>query len=408
MKKHFLNPVLLSVIMLSFVASCHRELTSHEIKMIHDDVLTLDSHMDTPLWTMMKGVDLGVRTDPREALRKVDFIRMQEGGLDGAFFAVFVPQMERTPEGYERARLRCEKLLDSVYAAINRHPDKVELALEARDLQRISTKGKRAIYIGMENGYPVGKDLSMLSRFHNMGVKYITLCHMGNNDICDSSYDIDGPEHDGLSKFGREVVAEMNRLGMIIDVSHMSDKAFFDLLACSQAPVIASHSNARALCDHPRNMSDEMLRELAGKGGVIQLCLVSDFVTQAESYPERDSALQLIEDKWANTHEINDSTHYYYELDMFALDTIFPSALASVSQFVDHVDHVVNLIGIDHVGFGSDFDGGAGLSDCNDVSELFAITGEMLRRGYTRSDLEKFWGGNLLRVMKEIESLASL
>ncbi len=260
----------------------------------------------------------------------------------------------------------------------------------------------------MENGYPIGKDLTLVNRFYDLGARYITLCHTGNNDICDSSTDKDGPEHGGLSDFGREVVREMNGLGIMIDVSHMSDEAFFDVMEVSELPVIASHSNARAILDHPRNLSDEMLLKLADNGGVIQLCLVSDYVTDLPANLERDSVLEEIWAKYDDWSEMDDSAKLALEQEYYSLNKKYPPELATVAQFCDHLDHVVDLIGIDHVGFGSDFDGGAALEDCYDVSELPNITYEMLRRGYSRSDLKKFWSGNLLRVMKEVERGALL
>jgi membrane dipeptidase len=341
---------------------------------VHQSLLTIDSHTDTPLRFARRNIDLGNRSDPRSGGGKLDFPRMQEGGLDGVFFAVFVGQGPRSPEENEKVKREALMLFDSIHAVVDHSADLAAIALSHRDLESISRQGKKAVYIGIENGYTVGRDLSLLSRFYELGARYITLCHTRNNDICDSSTDRLGPEHGGLSDFGREVVREMNRLGIMIDVSHISDEAFYDVLDISMSPVIASHSNARAVCDNPRNLSDEMLLELARNGGVIQLCLVSDYVADMPAHPERDRK--------------------------------YPPNLASVSQFCDHFEHVVDLVGIDHVGFGSDFDGGAALEDCFDVTELPHITHELLKRGYSRSDLKKFWSGNLLRVMKEVEKAA--
>jgi membrane dipeptidase len=331
---------------------------------------------------------------------------MREGGLDGVFFAVFVGQGPRNPEENEKVKKEAFMLFDSIYAVVDHSPDLAAIALSARDLKGITKEGKNAVYIGIENGYPIGKDLSMVKRLYKRGARYITLCHTRNNDICDSSTDPDGPEHGGISDFGREVVREMNDLGMMIDVSHMSDEAFYDVLEISQSPVIASHSNARAVCDNPRNLSDKMLLELADHDGVLQLCLVSDYVTEMPVDPERDSARHVLWAKYDNWSGMNDSAKMALEQEYYDLDRKYPPNLATVSQFCDHVDHVVDLVGIDHVGFGSDFDGGAALEDCFDVSELPKITHELLIRGYSRSDLQKFWSGNLLRVMKAVEKAA--
>ncbi len=373
---------------------------------IHRRLLTVDSHTDTPLRLFRPGTDLGRRSDRESLGGKVDFPRMDEGGLDAVFFAVFIGQREQTPEGNEYAVRRALMIFDSIHAEVKRNADRAEIALTAADLRIINRKGKKAVYIGIENGFALGSEISMLERYYRLGARYMTLCHTSNNDICDSSTDPEGPEHGGLSSFGRQVVAEMNRLGMMIDVSHISDEAFYDVIGLSTAPVIASHSNTRKVCDHPRNLSDDMIRALADQGGVIQLCLVSDYTAVTGPFPERDSARNAVREKYGDWNDLDDSTRNLFIAEWYAIDETFPPRLASVAQFCDHVDHVVSLVGIDHVGFGSDFDGGAQLEDCRDVTQLPAITLELLRRGYSRSDLQKFWSGNLMRVMRETERTA--
>jgi membrane dipeptidase len=382
------------------------EISRDEAARIHHSFLTIDSHTDTPLRFSRQSTDLGQRSDPRKSGGKLDFPRMTEGGLDGVFFAVFIGQGPRTPEENERAKAEALMLFDSIHSVVDRHADMASIALNANDLKTISKQGKKAVFIGMENGYPIGRELSLISRYHDLGARYITLCHTKNNDICDSSTDRDGPEHGGLSEFGRQVVHEMNRLGIMIDVSHMSDDAFYDVIETSRAPVIASHSNARAVCDSPRNLSDEMLLKLAETGGVIQLCLVSEYVAELPDDPERDSAMQALWSKFDHWSEMDDSAKLALEKEYYDIERKYPPKLATVSQFCDHFDHVVDLIGIDHVGFGSDYDGGAALVDCFDVTELPNITRELLIRGYSRSDLQKFWSGNLMRVMKKVQKAA--
>jgi len=374
---------------------------------IHLELLTIDSHTDTPLRFFSRGTDLGTLSDSREGGGKLDFPRMEEGGLDGVFFAAFLGQGERTAIANENVKQRTLKLLDSIHAVVNKNSALSEIALTAADLEKINNKGKNAVYIGIENGYALGCDLSLINMYFDLGARYITLCHTSNNDICDSSTDSVGEEHGGLSSFGREVLAEMNRLGMMVDVSHMSDMAFYEVIEMSKAPVIASHSNARSVCDNPRNMTDDMLLRLAENDGVIQLCLVSDYTAETEPVPERDSARLAIRKRYGNFNELDDNTQSIFMVEWDAVDDAFPPNLANVSQFCDHVDHITELIGVEHVGFGSDFDGGAGLEDCYDVTELSNITLELLKRGYSRSDLQKFWSGNLLRVMREVEETAS-
>jgi membrane dipeptidase len=328
---------------------------------------------------------------------------MDEGGLDGLFFAVFVGQGERTEEGNLRAREKALAIFDSIYAFIERNPEKTALALHARDMRKIIKTGKHAVYIGMENGYTLGKDLNMIGEYYRLGARYITLCHSSNNDICDSSTDKKGPEHNGLSGFGREVVKEMNRMGMMIDVSHISDSAFFDVLETTKTPVIASHSCTRALCNHPRNLSDDMLKALAANGGVIQVCLVGDYVKVMEGSIARDSARDAVIRKHGDFFGLNDTARKAFLADWYATDSIYPAALPAVSDLVDHIDHIVEVAGIGHVGIGTDFDGGAELKDCYDVTALKNITAELLERGYSKTDIRKIWSGNLLRVMKAVE-----
>ena len=381
--------------------------SDEEITSIHQSLYTVDSHTDTPLQLMQFRTDLSRRHKAGPGLGKIDIPRMDEGGLDGAFFAVFVGQGERTEAGNLKAREKALAVFDSLHAFISRNPGKTELALCADDLRRISKEGRHAIYIGMENGYPLGNDLTLIGEFYRLGARYITLCHSSNNDICDSSTDEKDPEHNGLSEFGKKVVIEMNRLGLMIDVSHASDKSFYDVLEISRAPVIASHSCARALCGHNRNLSDDMLKALAKNNGVIQVCLVGDYVKEMEGNREHDSAQAEVFKKHGDYFELDEAGQKAFLADWLAVDSIYPPVLASVSDLVDHIDHIVQIAGIDHVGIGTDFDGGAELKDCYDVTELKNITAELLRRGYSISDIRKIWSGNLLRVMKAAEKIKS-
>ncbi|MFP4691641.1 MAG: dipeptidase, partial [Bacteroidales bacterium] len=221
------------------------------------------------------------------------------------------------------------------------------------------------------------------------------------------STDSNPPLHDGLSDFGMEVVEKMNRIGMMVDVAHISDEAFYDVLEVTRAPVIASHSNARAVCDHPRNLNDDMLVALAENGGVLQLCVLSSYVKEMEPDPERDAAFDELREKWNNFEGLTDDEMDQAREEWSALGTKYPRPMATVSDLVDHVDHVVDLIGIDHVGIGTDFDGGGGLEDCFDASELDNITLELVKRGYTKEEIEKIWSGNFLRVFRDVEAIAA-
>ncbi len=371
---------------------------------IHDKVLTVDTHVDTPLRLMRSDLNLGERHEPGRRGGKVDFPRMKEGGLDAIFFAVFVGQGERNAEGNERARTNALKVFDVIHENLKKHSDLAELAVAPDDAYRIEKSGKRAIFIGIENGYPIGNDLSLIKKYYDLGARYITLCHTKNNDICDSSND--STEHHGLSKFGEQVVAEMNRVGMMIDVTHASDETFYDVIALSKAPIIASHSCARAICDNPRNLDDQMLKKLAKQGGVIQMCIFSDYVKKPEPNPEREAAFKALEEKHKNIDQLPEDEQRKARQEWYELNEKYPRKLANVADVVDHIDHIVKVAGIDHVGIGTDFDGGGGVEGCYDVSEMGNITLELVKRGYSEKQIRKIWGGNIMRVMAEVDRVA--
>jgi len=373
---------------------------------IHDQILTVDTHCDTPLRLLRSDYNPGDKHDPRQGGGKVDFPRMKEGGLDAIFFAVFIGQDERTEEGNEKAKNLALKIFDAIKMAVKDNEDIVQIATSPEDTYKIQDEGKRAIFIGIENGYPIGNDLSLIGKFYEMGARYITLCHTSNNDICDSSTDSEGPEHNGLSDFGINVVKEMNRLGFMVDVSHISDSAFYDVIKISTAPVIASHSCARALCDNPRNLTDDMLRVLADNGGVIQMCFLSEYLKTPEPFPERDSARLALREKYKNFQNLSEAEMDSARNEWYAIDRKFPPKLATVADMVDHIDHVVELVGIDHIGIGTDFDGGGELEDCYDVSEMGNVTLELVKRGYSSKEIEKIWSGNLMRVFRKVRDIA--
>ncbi|MFK5857599.1 MAG: dipeptidase, partial [Bacteroidota bacterium] len=372
---------------------------------IHAKVLTVDSHVDTPMRLTHSGFDIGKYHDVNDEKSRVDFPRMKEGGLDAVFFAIFTGQGKRTTEGNEKVKNYAIEISDSIHSALKKYSNLAQLALTPKDAYNAEKEGKRAIFIGMENGYPIGNDISLVSEYYNLGVRYITLCHSKNNDICDSSTDT--TEHNGLSVFGAEVVEEMNNLGMMIDVSHASDSSFYDVIKLSKSPIIASHSCSRTLCDNPRNLTDEMLKLLAKNNGVIQLCILSDYVKKPDPNPKRDSCQQVVRKKYRFFQDLSNNEMVNARKDWYAIDTIYPAKYAKVSDAVNHIDHIVDVIGIEHIGIGTDFDGGGGLEDCVDVSQLGNITLELVKRGYSEEDIEKIWGGNIMRVMQEVANNAN-
>ena len=375
-----------------------------KVKTIHEKAITVDTHVDTPMALLEEGFDIGKRNSPPQS--RVDFPRMEEGGLDAIFFAAFTSQKDRTPENTEKAYSMAHQMIDRTYEVCEQYSSKAAVATSANDVVKLEKKGKRAIYIGIENGFPLGTDLSRVEEFYQRGVRYITLCHTKNNDVCDSSTDKKGPEHNGLSPFGKEVVEEMNRLGMLIDVSHISDKSFFDVVEESKAPVIASHSSVREIAHHPRNFSDEMLVALKENGGVIQICLLDSYIKDPDTTTVYYKKRQELRKQYDNWDKMTEAEQQALRAEFRSLSKKYPPKLPTVEDCVDHIDYVKNLIGIDYVGIGSDFDGGGGLDGVADVSEFPNITAEMLKRGYTEEEIIKVWGGNFLRVFKEVEKLA--
>ena len=412
MKRYF--PALVALPLL-FAASCmnkeEKELTEEEQTAlaleIHKRVLTVDTHADTPLRMIEPGFDMAERHDPNETGSKVDYPRMKEGDLDAIFFAAFVAQDIRDDDGHSRAKALCLQMIDSIQASTDRNSDIVGLALNPQDAYDLEDQGKRAIYIGIENGYPIGNDIKNVELYYNKGVRYITLVHSSNNDIADSATDSNGPEHGGLSAFGEEVVKEMNRLGIMVDVSHGNDSLFYDTVKLSKAPIIASHSNARSVTDHQRNMTDDMLKLMAENGGVVQLTMLADYLRTAPPNAERDSAMTALRASMKPISEMSDEERAELRKSFREINEKYPAPPATVVHVVDHIDHIVKVAGIDHVGIGCDFDGGGGIEGVFDASEVMNITIELVKRGYSEEEIEKIWGGNLIRVFKEVQKVAS-
>jgi len=398
------NILLAALVIISFAfSSCGDRETriKKQADRIHKAILTVDTHCDTPMRLMRSDFDLGVRNEDG----CVDFPRMVEGGLDAEFFAVFIGQGPRTPEDYNKAYERTVETFRRVHENVEKNSEMAEMAVTVDDAYRIKKAGKRIAFTGIENGYPVGQDITKVKEFYDLGARYITLSHSRNNDICDSSTDDLGPEHNGLSAFGEQVVKEMNRLGMMVDVSHISDEAFYDVLETSTSPVIASHSSCRALCESPRNLDDDMLMALKDNGGVIQICILSNYIKQPEPNPVLEEKLAEIREKYNDFEDLSEEEFIKARREYYEARNKYRK-LATVEDAVDHIDHVVQLIGIDHVGIGSDFDGGGGIEGVMDASQMKNITHELLRRGYSRAEIEKIWGGNIMRVMNENEKLA--
>jgi membrane dipeptidase len=336
----------------------------------------------------------------------VDLPRMKKGGLDGEFMAVFVPQGKPDSTGRKAAFQKANEIIDLIEKQCQVNLSLCELGRSADDFYTIASSGRICIFMGMENGYPIGRDLDKLDYFYNRGIRYLTLCHFEDNDICDSSTDDNNPDDNGLSDFGIQVVKRMNELGMIVDVSHISQKSYFDVIQYSKKPVIASHSCIRGVKDHPQNLTDQQLLALKKNGGVVQINLVPDHLREPVDVPEMNEEMGKVM-SWLDSKggfgKLNAEEKDYFTKETRRIKLKYPQGVGLVSEFVDHIDYVRKLIGIDYVGIGTDFEGGGSLGDCYTVLDIPNITIELFKRGYTESDIEKIWGGNFLRVFKEVQ-----
>ena len=394
---------------------------------IHKQVLVLDSHID------FEPEDLtGGRNYTQRGETQFNLPNMIDGGLDGLFFVIYVGQTKeaQNPDafkaaGYERAYQAAVEKFDAVHRFTSEIArEQIELAVSADDIRRIRATGKKAALMGVENGYPLGQDLARVKEFYDRGARYISLTHNGHNQLGDShTGEREGWKWQGVSPLGEHVIAEMNRLGIIVDVSHASKEAMLKTAALSKAPIIASHSAVRSLCNVSRNLDDEQLLALKNTGGVIQIVAYGGFLktTQADS-AERKAALAEAREVYnlpdpasisqrARAHaalkQLPDEQRAAYEEKLAGIDEQLPGdPAATVKDLVDHIDYAVKLIGIDHVGIASDFDGGGGIVGWNDASETFNVTLELVRRVYSEKQIEKLWGGNLLRVMVDVQRVA--
>ena len=431
---------------------------------IHDRVIALDTHDD------ISPADFTAERNYTQDLgNQVNLPKMIAGGLDASFFIVYVGQGPLTPEGFDNAYKQAVAKFDAIHLLTEKiAPDKIELALTAADVRRISKAGKKVALIGVENGYPLGDASTAVKRvkeFYDRGARYLSLAHNGHSQLADSNNGEASGQwaHNGLSDLGKQVVAELNRVGIMVDLSHPSKPANLQAIALSKAPVIASHSSARALCDHSRNMDDELLLALKKNGGVVQTVAFATYVkTPPPASAERLAALAKLEEEFGlpagslgrggrggggagrgrgaapgaagaaaaapatapagapgaaaqgrgrgrggALAQLPDDKRAEAEKRLAAIDKQFPPPpRANVKDFVDHVDYIVKKIGIEHVGISSDFDGGGGIDGWNDASETFNVTLELVRRGYTEEQIGKIWSGNLLRVMEEVRQVS--
>jgi membrane dipeptidase len=399
------------------------ETLEEKARRIHESVITIDTHDDINVANFTDSINYTQRLNTQVNLPKMD-----EGQLDVAWLIVYTGQGDLTEEGYASAEVNAMSKFDAIHRLVEEYaPDQIGLATSSDQVRSLIAEGKKVAMIGVENAYPIGEDLGNFELYRDKGARYVSLSHNGHSQFSDSNTgEADGFLHDGLSDLGKEAIVEMNRLGMMIDVSHPSKEAMRQMIGLSKAPIIASHSSARALCDHSRNLDDEQLFWMKENGGVIQTVAFSSYLN-TEKHNARNEYMQAIRKRLArerglewydrsefrnlDANTIAEFIGYYREIvdeadELVANDLNAPTGV-TVADFVDHIDYMVNLIGIDHVGISSDFDGGGGIGGWQDASETYNVTLELVKRGYSEEDIQKLWGENLLRVLDEVQAVSA-
>jgi membrane dipeptidase len=384
---------------LFLAASVTADDISARAKKLHFSSIVVDTHDDTTQRFLGADFDVGVRS----TIGSIDVPRMREGGLGAIFFSIWIPSKVTGPEAVNRAQAQ----IDAAREQIRKHPDDLVLSTTAAEIRQARKSGKIAALLGVEGGHMINSDLEVLRKFASLGVRYMTLTHSGNDEWADAS--TDKAAHNGLTDFGKDIVREMNRLGLMVDISHVSDKTFYDALEVSKAPLIASHSSCRAICDAPRNMSDQMMKDLAAKGGVIQINYHVGFLSQEfrdaeKANPELNKAISTEVMKRCG----DNGACQLIEGDRITREYVAQGKLPRVewTKIIEHIDHAVKVVGAEHVGLGSDFDGANMPYGMEDASKLPQITEALLRKGYSEGDIKKILGENTLRLMTEVERVS--
>lgn len=370
----------------------------------HNGLTILDSHLDTPRLFHSNDYNFSKRGSWEKDGTHVDLPRMVDGGLDGGFWVIYTAQGVLDEKGYQAARDSALLRQTAIREFAAKYHDRVALAFSADDVERIIGQGKKVVYQSMENAYPLGTDLSLLRHFYKGGLRMIGPVHFASNQFADSSTDENQP-YDGLSPLGEELVREANRLGLVVDGSHASDAATHDMIALSSTPIILSHTGADAIYDHPRNIPDDLLRELAASGGVIQMNIFGAYLEKLEPTPERLAEQERMRAELiAEYGSLDDIPRPVAQSAFATLNAKHPLPRSTYEKFMEHTFHVLKLIGPDHVGISGDWDGGGGVDGMSDVSMLYRITDDLLKAGYSKSDVEKIWGGNMIRILRAAET----
>jgi membrane dipeptidase len=376
-----------------------------KVYQLHQKMLTLDSHLDTPASLDLPGWSIEEEHDVHGDYTQVDLPRMKKGGLDGGFWAIYTPQGPLTVEGFRKARDFALLRGMSIRSMVAADPANFQLALAAKDAAQIAAAGKRVVYISIENAYPLGEDVSLLKTFYDIGVRVSGFAHFAHNQFADSSTDPSKrPRYGGLSPLGKQLLAEMNRLGIVPDASHSSDQVLDDLLALSKTPVLLTHSGCKAIYDHPRNIDDAHLKALAAQGGVIQMNAYGAYLRASTPNPERQKAMAALMGQMREDAKLSPEKRAELLSKRQEIDRLYPERdKATFDDFMAHMLHALKVAGPDHVGIGLDWDGGGGVVGLEDVVDLPKITNALLKAGYSEADIQKIWSGNVLRVLKAAE-----
>ena len=373
-----------------------------DVMALHERLLTLDAHLDTPALFHREGYDFSKRGSYENDRTNVDLPRLGEGGLDGGFWVIYTAPGPLNAEAYKEARTSALLRQMSIRELAAKYSGSVELAFEADDAQRIHDHGKIVVFQSMENAYPFGEDITLLEAFYVGGLRMLGLVHFESNQFADSS--TDDPLHGGLSELGKELVREANKLGLIVDASHASDDALRDMMDVSSTPVILSHSGPDGVYEHARNVPDDLLVQLAESGGVVHVNAFAGYLEELETTPERQAALDAIEAEFGNDLSALSSDRLQaYRASRIEVDREFPPDRSSFEKYVEHLLYTIELVGVDHVGIGADWDGGGGVTGMADVASVPKITHALVDAGYSPADIEKIWSGNVLRLLREVE-----
>jgi len=388
------------------IASLAQEVPK-KVYQLHQKMLTLDSHLDTPASLDLPGWSIEEEHQVHGDYTQVDLPRMKKGGLDGGFWAIYTPQGPLTEEGFRKSRDFALMRGVSIREMVAADPANFALALEAKDAADIATAGKRIVFMSIENAYPLGEDVSLLKTFYDMGVRVSGFAHFAHNQFADSSTDPSKkPRYGGLSPLGKELLKEMNRLGIVPDASHSSDQVLDDLLALSTSPVLLTHSGCKAVYDHPRNIDDEHLKALAAKGGVIQMNAYGGYLRAIKPNPQRQEAMKALLGQLREDAKLSSEQRAALLAKRHEIDRLYPETeRATFDDFMAHMLHALKVVGPDHVGIGLDWDGGGGVVGLEDVVDLPRITAALLKAGYSEADVQKIWSGNVLRVLAAAEAV---